>query len=73
MFLSGVTIERLKFLGRWRSLNTLVAYIQEGVGYLNWSLLPLATQAELLQRIARYQPLLDCPPRQPWNVLWAHP
>ena len=69
MFRSGITIERLKFLGRWKSLNTLVACIQEGVGYLNWSLLPLVTQAELLQRITRYQSVLDFPPRRPWSDL----
>ena len=64
-FLGGTEIARLRFLGRWRNLQTLEHYIQEAVAAAAVSRIPKGAQ-ERLSEILSQKSLFAQPPAQAW-------
>ena len=65
LFLAGCDISRLRFLGRWRSLNSLDHYIQEATSAQAVARIPpegLANIAALIKQL----PLFEAPPARSW-------
>ena len=70
LFMQGCDISRLRFLGRWRSLNTLDHYIQEATSAQAIARIPpdgLATIAALIKQL----PLFASPPTRPWGEFFS--
>ena len=66
-FLKGTPVEQLQFMGRWRAVTSLKAYIQEAMSVLVWHRLPPAELDNIRSRLARAVRLLEGPPPAPWT------
>ena len=67
MFLDGVSIDRLKFQGRWRALGTLEHYIQEAVSCLILCRLE-PNEAARVTQLNQFFANGAGPPAEPWHA-----
>jgi len=70
LFQEGHLIDRIRFLGRWRSLATLERYIQEAAATLVLAQLPHKAERTLHQLDGIF-PYLPYPPVLPWQAFFS--
>ena len=70
LFQQGVDISRLRFLGRWRSIQTLDHYVQEAAAALVLASTPPAA-TQLIEALLRDARVLRRPPTQPWPSFFS--
>jgi hypothetical protein len=70
MFLEGVSIDRLKFQGRWRALGTLEHYIQEAVSCLILCRLE-PNEAACVTRLNLFFANGTWPPAEHWHAYFS--
>ena len=61
-FMLGESIERLQFQGRWASISSLKAYIQEPMAWICWSSLPVEQENHILRQITIHSAAFSAPP-----------
>ena len=71
-YMSGVSIPRLLFMGRWRSLSSLSCYIQEAVASLVLAQLDNSKLREF-EALISLTSFLERPPPVPWSQLFKRP
>jgi len=64
-FMAGETIERLSYIGRWASISTLKAYIQEAMATLVWAVVPSEIEYQAAFRLRQFAHVLAAPPTKP--------
>ena len=70
LFIEGTDIARLKFLGRWKNLNTLEHYVQEGVSAAAMARIPQAAQQKIASVLSQVD-LFAQPPAQEWWTFFS--
>jgi hypothetical protein len=69
-FRKGEEISRLRFTGRWRSLQSLEHYIQEVAASMVLMNMPKRS-LKLLQKLSRHSAIFSKPPALPWPHFFA--
>jgi len=67
-FLRGVPVEQIQFMGRWRSTNSLKAYVQEAMAFLVWQNIDESVAAVISARMVACRDILAGPPPVPLNA-----
>ena len=70
LFVNGCSVDRLRFIGRWKSLPTLEHYIQEATASIVLARLPPAAAALVHQLCLRF-PQGPWPPAAPWPCFFS--
>ena len=68
-FLQNTPVEQLQFMGRWRAVTSLKAYIQEAMAILVWHRIPADQLASIRSRLLSAQVFLDGPPLLSWQAI----
>jgi len=71
MFIEHNAIETIQFAGRWKSVLTLKAYIQEAMSHLIWNKLDAAQMAHIRAQRDRYSWVLAGPPPLPCSSVFG--
>ena len=66
LFMGGCEVARIRSLGRWRSLNSLDAYLQEAAAAMVLARTPPSTITKMEQLLAGSKPFRK-PPSHPWH------
>jgi hypothetical protein len=67
-FLEGIDASTLRFMGRWRSLDSLEHYIQEAIAVIIMSKLSDVARANIAQTLECIQQHQLLPPAAPWQA-----
>ena len=70
MFMMGCDISRLKFLGGWRSINSLEHYVQEAATATILARIPPHVQKQIKSALLLF-PGVPPPPIQPWSAFFS--
>ena len=62
-------VNALKFLGRWKSIRSLEAYIQETMAAM--VAIDLAPAVPMVAVLSKLAPLLASPPERPWEACFS--
>jgi hypothetical protein len=73
LFTENIDIQRLQFMGRWKSLSSLTSYIQEAMACLVWLELSSRMQAHISAAISCTSRVWDSPPVAPRSSLFDAP
>jgi hypothetical protein len=68
LFIAGVAVDRIQFMGRWKCPQTLSAYIQEAMTALIWA---HTDQNPSLREVLTFLPALGSPPSRPWYRMFS--
>ena len=68
-FLHNTPVEQLQFMGRWRAVTSLKAYIQEAMAVLVWHRIPQDRLLIIRSRLSSSRAFLDGPPAHPCGVI----
>ena len=69
--LQSTPVEQLQFMGRWRAVTSLKAYIQEAMAILVWHRIPADRLEHIRSHLLSSQVFLDGPPLAPWRLVLA--
>ena len=61
-YTEGIDVQRLQFMGRWKSSHSLTAYVQEAMSFLVWLELPVNIRNSLAAAIRLTAPVWASPP-----------
>jgi hypothetical protein len=68
LFVDGMEVHRLLFVGRWKSVQSLQCYIQEAMAQSVWESVPCHVQSLLSAQVQAARALLVRAPLVPWTT-----
>ena len=70
LFMQGEPVDRIRFLGRWKSAQTLEHYIQEAAAF-SVVLRLSPSSVVMLENLSSHVHVLSNPPAAPWSVFFS--